>query len=128
MAITGRRGRGGPRVTRWLLFAGAAVFGVAVIWLLVRSQPVQVTGSRLEQSHHQVYVAGQVRNQGDTASSVKLELHYFDQAGHPLGLDTISVDGLAAGAVRTFRGPPHDIGTIASYSIYLNQGRNPYGN
>jgi hypothetical protein len=128
MARTGPRGRGGPHFARWLLIAGAGAFCVVVLWLLMRSQPVQVTASRLEESHGQIYVAGQIRNQGDTASSVKLELHYFDQAGHPLGLDTISVDRLAAGSVRGFHGPPHDPGTIAAYSIYLNQGRNPYGN
>jgi hypothetical protein len=128
MAKIGPRRRGGPHLARWLLIGGAVVFCAGVLWLLMRSQPVEVTRSHLEQSHGQIYVAGQVRNQGDTASSVKLELHYFDQGGHPLGLDTISLDSLPAGSERAFRGPPHDAGTIAAYSIYLNQGRNPYGN
>jgi hypothetical protein len=113
---------------RWLIIVGAAVFCVAVLLLLVRSQPVEVTQSHLEEAGGQVYVAGQVRNRGDKASSIKLELHYYDQAGHALGLDTVSLDALAAGSVRSFRGPAHDAGTIADYSIYLNQGRNPYGN
>ena len=73
-------------------------------------------------------MAGQVRNRAGTANSVKLELHYYDQAGHALGLDTLDVDGLPAGSIRSFRGPAHEAGTIAGYSIYLNQGRNPYGN
>jgi hypothetical protein len=111
-----------------VLVAGAITFCSAVLFLLVRSQPVEVMQSRLERAGGEVFVAGQVRNRGDTASSVKLELHYYDQAGHALGLDTVSLDGLAAGSVRSFRGPAHDPGTIADYSIYLNQGRNPYGN
>lgn len=110
------------------MLGGAAVFCVAVLFLLMRSQPVEVTQSHLQEAGGQVYVAGQVRNRGDTASSVKLELHYYDRAGHALGLDTVNLDGVAPGSVRGFRGPAHDAGMITDYSIYLNQGRNPYGN
>lgn len=128
MTGLGPQARRNSNFGRWLLIAGAIAFCGGVLFLLVRSQPVEVMQSHLEQAGGQVYVAGQVRNRSDTASSVKLELHYYDQAGRALGLDTVSLDGLTAGSVRSFRGPAHDAGTIADYSIYLSQGRNPYGN
>jgi hypothetical protein len=89
---------------------------------------VEVTISRLEQSGGQVYIAGQLHNRGDAARAVKLELHYYDRDGHALGLDTLSFNNLPGGSTRDFRGPAHQAGAIADYSIYLNEGRNPYGN
>jgi hypothetical protein len=118
-----RRGR-----ARWLILIGAIAFCAGVLSLLYRAEPVEVTQSHLEQGGGQVYIAGEVHNRGDGARAVKLELHYYDRDGHALGLDTLSFDNLPAGATRGFRGPAHEAGTIADYSIYLNEGRNPYGN
>jgi hypothetical protein len=113
---------------RWLVALGCLAFCLTVLFLLFRSQPVEVTESHLAESGGQIYIAGKVRNRGDSPSSVKLELHYYDQSGHALGNDILNLNDLGAGAERTFRGPMHDQGTIADYSIYLNRGRNPYGN
>ena len=121
----GRR-RNGRR--RWLILIGSAIFCVVVLFELVHAQPVEVTRSHLEQIGGQVYVAGQLQNRAETARAVKLELHYYDRSGHALGLDTLSFEKLPGGAVRNFRGPAHEAGTIAAYSIYLNEGRDPYGN
>jgi len=118
-----RRRRGG-----WIILTGALAFAVGVLFLLFHAEPVEVTQSRLEQSGGQVRIEGQVRNRGSEPRAIKLELHYFDQSGHALGLDTLNLNDLRGGTVRNFRGPAHDAGTIASYSIYLNEGRNPYGN
>jgi hypothetical protein len=118
--------RGGR--ARWLILIGAVVFCAGVLFLLYQSEPVEVTISHLEQSGGQVYIAGQVHNRAGAARAVKLELHYYDREGHALGLDTLNFDNLAGGSTRDFRGPAHQAGTIADYSIYLNEGRNPYGN
>ena len=116
------------RSARWLILIGAAIFCGGVLFELARAEPVEVTQSHLEQGGGQVYIAGQLRNRGEDARAVKLELHYYDRGGHALGEDTLSFDSLPGGAVRDFRGPAHGAGSIADYSIYLNEGRNPYGN
>jgi hypothetical protein len=124
-AINGNRGKGRAR---WLIVLGAAVFCVAVLFALYNAEPVEVAKSHLEQSGGQVYIAGQVHNRSDSTRTVKLELHYYDGGGHALGLDTLNLESLPAGSIRDFHGPAHEAGTIADYSIYLNEGRNPYGN
>jgi hypothetical protein len=35
---------------------------------------------------------------------------------------------LGAGGEQHFRGPAHTAGSVGDFSLYLNQGRNPYGN
>jgi hypothetical protein len=120
------RRRGGR--ARWLILIGAAVFCTGVLFLLYQAEPVEVTISHLEQSGGQVYIAGQVHNRGDAARAIKLELHYYDRDGRALGLDTLTLNDLPGGSTQDFRGPAHQAGTIADYSIYLNEGRNPYGN
>jgi hypothetical protein len=125
-AATGRKRRRGRG--RWLILIGAVAFCAGVLFLLYRNQPVEVTQSYLEHGGGQVFIAGQVHNRAEAPRTVKLELHYYDREGHALGLDTLSLDNLPAGATRKFRGPAHQAGTIADYSIYLNEGRNPYGN
>jgi hypothetical protein len=124
-AINGNRRKGRAR---WLIVLGAAVFCVAVLFALYNAEPVEVAKSHLEQSGGQVYIAGQVHNRSDSTRTVKLELHYYDGGGHALGLDTLNLESLPAGSIRDFHGPAHEAGTIADYSIYLNEGRNPYGN
>jgi hypothetical protein len=121
----GTRHRGGAR---WLILIGAVIFCAVVLVLLYEAEPVEVIQSHLEQGGGQVYIAGEVHNRGNAPRAVKLELHYYDHDGHALGLDTLSLDNLPGGATRDFRGPVHQAGTIADYSIYLNEGRNPYGN
>ena len=37
-------------------------------------------------------------------------------------------DDLQAGAVRDFRSPPRALDGVEDFSIYMNNGRNPYGN
>ncbi|HUN57573.1 MAG TPA: FxLYD domain-containing protein [Candidatus Binataceae bacterium] len=124
-ATDGKRHRGRAR---WLILAGAVVFCAGVLFLLFQTEPVEVTQSHLELGGGQVFIAGRVHNRGDVTRAVKLELHYYDREGHALGLDTLSFDNLPPGATQSFRGPAHEAGTIADYSIYLNEGRNPYGN
>jgi hypothetical protein len=124
----GSNGRRRGSRARWLIPIGAVVFCAGVLFLLYQNEPVEVTISHLEQSGGQVYIAGRVQNRGNAARAVKLELHYYDRNGHALGLDTLTFDNLPGGSTQNFRGPAHQAGTIADYSIYLNEGRNPYGN
>ena len=110
------------------ILLGAVAFAVVVFVLLSRAQPVKVIGSRLEHEGANVFVAGDLRNTGATPVSLELEIHYYDHAGRPLGADRLQVGPLGAGAREHFRGPAHAAGSVEDFSLYLNQGRNPYGN
>lgn len=116
------------RRDRLLLVLGAMAFAAIVVVLLARAQPVKVIDSHFEHAGEAILVSGDLRNTGKSPATLDLEIHYFDRAGRPLGADTIRVGPLAAGAEQHFRGPAHAPGSVSSFTLYLNQGRNPYGN
>src|SRR5579863_2075402 len=110
------------------MLAGALAFAGFVFYSLLPVEPVKVVRSRLERNGGMVDVAGQVRNTADRARAIELEVHYYDRNGRPLGQDTLTLDEIGAGAVREFRSPPRAIDGVEDFSIYMNNGRNPYGN
>ena len=110
------------------ILLGAIAFAAIVFVLLTRAQPVKVLDSHFEREGDSVFVSGDLRNTGAKPATLDLEIHYYDSAGRPLGEDRMQVGPLAAGAERHFRGPAHVPGTVANFSLYHNQGRNPYGN
>ena len=110
------------------ILLGAIAFVAVVFVLLTHVQPIKVIDSRLEHEGESVFVAGDLRNTGARPASLDLEIHYYDSAGRPLGEDRLQVGPLDAGAEQHFRGPAHVAGSVANFSLYLNQGRNPYGN
>ena len=112
----------------WIMLAAALAFAGFVFYSLVSVEPIKVVQSHLEHDRDRVYVAGQVRNTGSHVRAIELEVHYYDRNGRPLGQDTLTLDGLAAGAVRDFKSPPREIAGVQDFSIYMNNGRNPYGN
>jgi hypothetical protein len=111
-----------------LILLGAMAFAVIVFVRLAHVQPIKVSGSHLEHAGDKVFVAGDLRNTGSRPASIDLEIHYYDRAGRPLGEDRLQVGPLGAGARKHFRGPAHTAGLVEDFSLYLNQGRNPYGN
>jgi hypothetical protein len=110
------------------ILLGAMVFAAVVFVLLAHVQPIKVIDSRLEHDGDRVFVAGDLRNTGAHPASIDLEIHYYDRAGRPLGADRLPVGPLGAGAQEHFRGPARAAGSVEDFSLYLNQGRNPYGN
>jgi hypothetical protein len=107
----------------------AAGFVVLVFVLLFRANPVKVVQDRLIRRGGRVYVAGELRNTSAHRTGwMDLEIHYYDRGGRPLGEDTLHVGPLKAGAEESFHGPVHNLSTVADYSLYLNHGRDPYGN
>ncbi len=107
---------------------GAMAFVAVVFVLLLHVQPIKVIDSGLEHEGDNVFVAGDLRNSGAGPATLELEIHYYDRAGRPLGEDRLQVGPLGAGARQHFRGPAHAAGSVEDFSLYLNQGRNPYGN
>ena len=110
------------------ILLGAIAFVAVVFALLAHVQPIKVIDSRLEHEGDNVFVTGDLRNTGARAATLDLEIHYYDSAGRPLGEDRLQVGPLGAGTEQHFRGPAHAAGSVKDFSLYLNQGRNPYGN
>jgi hypothetical protein len=110
------------------ILLGAIAFVAIVFVLLAHVQPIKVIDSRLEHQGDNVFVAGDLRNTGARAATLDLEIHYYDSAGRPLGEDRLQVGPLGAGTEQHFSGPAHVAGSVEDFSLYLNQGHNPYGN
>ncbi len=111
-----------------LILLVALGFAGIVASLLNRSEPVKVVESRLVRDGSQVFVEGWLRNTGADAGPLDLEVRYYALNGDPLGRDVLTIQPLRAGAEERFHTPLHNLAAAASYSIYLNHGRNPYGN
>ena len=106
----------------------AAGFIGFVAYSLLQSEPVEVRNPHLQRNAQGAYVSGAVENGGSETESVTLEIRYYDRGGHQVGSDTIKLDQIGSGATREFSGPLRALPPDATYSIYLNHGRNPYGN
>jgi hypothetical protein len=104
-----------------------AGFILYVFFSLLDAEPVKVT-SQLDRSDGLVSVRGELRNSGDASGPVTVEVRYYNEAGATIARDTINLHALAKGASERFQSPSRTLPRVASYSIYLNHGRNPYGN
>jgi hypothetical protein len=116
------------RVSRIAGLAIAAAFAGFVIYSLLQTEPVKVLHPQLQHTGDGGYVSGAVENTGAAEESVSLEIRYYDAGGHQVGSDTVTLNEIGNGATRDFSGPIRKLPPDASYSIYLNHGRNPYGN
>jgi hypothetical protein len=112
----------------WIMLAGGLAFVAFVFYSLFSFEPVKVVRSHLEHVSGQVFVTGAVQNTADHSRAIQLEIHYYDRNGRPIGQDSMNLDGIQAGAMRDFKSPPRVLDGVEDFSIYLNNGRNPYGN
>jgi hypothetical protein len=116
------------KIGRMAGLAIAAGFVGFVAYNLLWLESVKVLHPKLLHSSDGTFVAGAVENTGGAEESVSLEVRYYDGRGHPIGSDTVRIDHLGSGATKDFKLPGRVLPDDASYSIYLNHGRNPYGN
>jgi hypothetical protein len=107
---------------------GATCFAGYVLYSLFGVEPVKVDQTRLVRSGDQVLVEGEVINTGDDTGPLEVEVRYFDRDGHSIGKEVVSMDGLRRGGTAHFKSSPRPDDGVADFSIYLNHGRNPYGN
>ena len=103
-------------------------FGGLVFHQLERAEPVKVEQSRLVRDAGGIHVDGKLHNRGADEGPIDLEVRYFDSSGRTIGQDKIQIEKLAGGAETDFHSSARNIAGVASFSIYLNHGRNPYGN
>lgn len=115
------------RSTLIVLLVGIG-FAAFVFYALFGIEPVHVVRSGLVRTDRGVYVEGVVRNTASKPRGIDLEVHYYGPLGRQVGQDTLHLDDLPAGAIRDFHSPPRSLPAVQSFSIYLNHGRNPYGN
>lgn len=106
----------------------ALVFVGFVVYSLLQTEPVKVLHSGLRYSAGGAYVSGAVQNTGAADESVSLEVRYYDAGGHQVASDVVNLDRIGSGETSDFSAPTRRLPPDASYSIYLNHGRNPYGN
>lgn len=111
-----------------MLLGVALLFVGFVFYALQQTEPVKVLRPRLQRSGASVYLTGALENTGPADQVIDLEIRYYDSNGHQVATDTVKVDHLGAGETRNFASPARQLPGVSSYSIYLNHGRNPYGN
>ncbi len=116
------------KISRVAGIAIAAGFVGFVAYSLLYSEPVKVLHPQLLHSKDGVFVSGAVENTGPDNESVRLEIKYYDQGGHQVASDVITLDRVGSGATLNFSTVPRALPPPVSYTIYLNHGRNPYGN
>lgn len=108
------------------LLALAAV--AAAVWLSMRTEErFAVDGLRLEADPAGQRVAGEVRTTGGSAALVKVEVTTIAPGGGRPSTETIELRGVGPDAPVPFRSAPHP-GGIGSWSVRVDEGRNPYGN
>ncbi len=121
--------REGARPRRTLLWlAVVSVFAVYLIWALRAEEVFPVTNKKLEYTDSGVIVSGEIRNTAATASAVNVEVTFFDARGRQLSKEVITLDNLETGATVAFRTQPKMLTDVKDYTIYVNTGRNMYGN
>ncbi|HUY29230.1 MAG TPA: FxLYD domain-containing protein [Candidatus Binataceae bacterium] len=106
----------------------AIAFAGFVFYSLWRVEPVRVANSRLEHRDGRIFVDGNLRNTGGDLGPVDVEVHYYDAGGRALGQDKVVIAGMKKDALAHFATPPRRLDGVSDFSIYLNHGRNPYGN
>ena len=116
------------RPGRTIGIIAAIGFAGFVFYSLLHTEPVKVVMPRLERTGSSESIAGAVENTSSSEQAIDLEIRYYDPHGRQIATDNVKMDHLGSGETRKFAGPPRMLPDGASYSIYLNHGRNAYGN
>jgi hypothetical protein len=114
------------RTLGWLVVL--AVFLGYFVWALQSEEVFRVVSKKLEQTPSGLVVSGEVLNTTAAANGVNIEVTFFDQQGRQLTQETVTLDHLAAGATAPFRTQPKLLSNVKDYTIFVNTGRNMYGN
>ena len=121
-----REGAHTQRTLLWL--ALLVVFISYLIWALRAEEVFQVVHKKLEYTDAGVVVSGEIHNTATAASAVNVEVTFFDGRGRQLTKEVIALNNLEPGATAAFRTQPKMLTDVKDYTIYVNTGRNMYGN
>lgn len=111
-----------------IVVLAAVGFALYVFFSLASVEPIKVADTHLIRSGDEVSVEGDLHNTGGDAGPLEIEVRYYDRSGHAIGNDKVTLEGLRSGAQSHFRSTNRKLDGVADFSIYLNHGRNPYGN
>ena len=111
-----------------ILLAAIGAFIGFVFYSLERIEPVKVVDGRIERQGDRVFIRGVLRNTGPDLQALALEVSYYDGQGHKLAADKVEVGLLRHGTDVPFKTPARELAGVSDFSIYLDRGRNPYGN
>ena len=114
------------RTLGWLVVL--AVFLGYFVWSLRSEEVFRVVNKKLEQTPSGLVVSGEVLNTAAATSGVNVEVTFFDQQGRQLTQETVTLDHLAAGTTAPFRTQPKTLTNVKDYTVFVNTGRNMYGN
>ncbi|MFZ0888969.1 MAG: FxLYD domain-containing protein [Candidatus Binataceae bacterium] len=109
------------------ILVAAAGFAVLIFSMLLRAEPIAVTQSLIRHEGDKVFVEGKLKNTGADSRPVDLEVRYFDSRGRQIGEDRVAVAGLRHNGQADFRSPPRELPEARDFTIYIDRGRNPYG-
>ena len=111
-----------------LLTLAAFAAMIAAVWYSLRSEErFVVEQPRLERGADGSRVVGSVRNAGAAAQLVKVEVTTVAGAAGHTEKETVELRDVAPGESRPFASSPKTV-EVRNFSIYVNEGRTPYGN
>ena len=119
----------GSRTTR--IYGGALLVFLFLgyfFWALRSEETFRVVEKKIEHTDNGVIVSGEVYNASASPTSLNVEVSFFDSRGRELSKEIVTLDSLEAGGHATFRTQPKQLPNVKDYTIYLNTGRNMYGN
>jgi hypothetical protein len=117
------------RTQRTIVWLGivAALVGY-FFWALQSEEVFRVVSKKLEQTDAGVVVSGEIHNTTTSPSAINVEVTLFNQRGQKLSEETVTLDNVQAGSTVLFRTQPKRVTDVKDYTIYVNTGRNMYGN
>ena len=106
----------------------AIAFMAFVFYSLLHTEPVKVLHPAIQRGADGAFLAAAVENTSGSEQAVDLDIKYYDPSGRQIAQDTVRIDHLGSGETREIAASARQLPDGASYSVYLNHGRNPYGN
>jgi hypothetical protein len=119
----------GKRLQRTLMWLGVIIAFIGYfVWALRSEEVFRVITKKLEQTDAGVIVSGEVLNTTTNASAINVEVTFFNHRGQKLSEETVALSNVQAGGTVSFRTQPKRLSDVKDYTIYVNTGRNMYGN
>ncbi len=97
-------------------------------WALRSEETFRVVEKKIEHTNDGVVVSGEIYNASSSPTSLNIEVSFFDSRGREIAKEIVALDSLDAGSRATFHTQPKRLPDMTDYTIYLNTGRNMYGN
>ena len=121
--------REGKQTQRTIITLGVvSAFIVYFFWSLQSEEVFRVVSKKLEQTDAGIVVSGEVHNTTASASAINVEVTLFNDHGQKLSEETVTLANVQAGGTVPFRTQPKRLSDVKDYTIYVNTGRNMYGN